>query len=290
MDRTPTIPRDPETWDLVIRSRVGWAELHLGDLWRYRDLIVLFVQRDFTAQFKQTILGPLWFVLQPLLTTLMFSVVFGNIAGLSTDGMPKILFYLSGNIVWQYFSQCLVNTSNSFRLNAGIFGKIYFPRLSVPVSTVISQLIRFALQFLFFAAIWLYYRQRGTEIHCTAAALLLPALVILMAALGLGGGIICSALTTKYRDLQFLLQFGVQLAMYATPVIYPLSTIRGGAARWFILANPMTPIIETFRYGFLGQGTFSWLHLGYSALVTVAALVVGTMLFSRVERDFMDTV
>lgn len=281
----------PEVWDLVLRPKRGWFDLHLKDLWCYRDLVLLFVRRDFVAQFKQTILGPMWFVLQPLLTTIMFTIVFGNIAKLSTDGLPKLLFYLSGNILWQYFAECLTQTSDTFRSNAGIFGKVYFPRLAVPLSIVISQLLKLGLQFGFFLCFWLYYALfTGVDIHLTAAALLFPVLVLIMAMMGLGAGIIASSLTTKYRDLRFLLTFGVQLLMYTTTVIYPLASIRGGYSRYFILANPMTPIIETFRYGFLGTGSFSWQYLGYSASFSVITLLLGVLVFTKVESTFMDTV
>ena len=277
-------------WDLIIEPRQPWFDLHLQDLWRYRDLIALFVRRDFVALFKQTVLGPVWFVLQPLLTTLMFTIVFGNIAKLSTDGLPKILFYMSGSILWQYFAACLSSTSNTFRGNAHIFGKVYFPRLAVPVSVVISQMLKLALQLLFFLGFLAYYKMTGSVVNLTRAVWLLPGLVLIMAALGLGVGLILSALTTKYRDLQFLLQFGVQLLMYTTTVIYPLSAIQGGHSRLFILANPMTPIIEAFRYAFLGTGSFSWLHLSYSAGAAASLLFIGILMFTKIERTFMDTV
>lgn len=290
MALAPLAPED-DTWDLIIEPREGWFHLHLEDLWRYRDLVTLFVRRDFVAQFKQTILGPAWFVLQPLLTTLMFTVIFGNIAKLSTDGLPKILFYMSGNILWQYFSTCLTSTSNTFTGNAHLFGKVYFPRLVVPVSVVASQLLKLGIQFLFFAGFWVYYAAvLGADIRLTWAAALLPLLILLMATLALGLGIIFSSMTTKYRDLQHLLVFGVQLAMYTTPVIFPVDAIRGGLSRYVILANPMTPVIEAFRYGFLGTGAFSWAHLAYSAGFTVAVLLIGIVIFNRIERTFMDTV
>ena len=293
-DRRPrpsSPPASAETWDLTIEPREGWFDLHLQDLWRYRDLVVLFVRRDFVAQFKQTILGPAWFVLQPLLTTIMFTVVFGNIAKLSTDGLPKILFYMSGNILWLYFSTCLLSTCNTFAGNAHLFGKVYFPRLAVPVAVVISQMLRLALQFVFFLGFWVFYRLfTHAQICLTPHAALLPLLVLIMAALGLGCGIVISAATTKYRDLQYLVQFGVQLAMYTTTAIFPLAAIKGGNARYFILANPMTPIIESFRYGFLGTGVFDWGHLLYSALVAALLLVAGIVVFNHVERTFMDTV
>ncbi len=276
-------------WDLVIRPRSRLFELHLADLWRYRDLVWMFVRRDFVAQFKQTILGPAWFVIQPLFTTLIYVVVFGNIANLSTDGLPKLLFYLSGNVVWMYFANTLTATSNTFISNAHLFGKVYFPRLAVPLSVTISHLFKFGLQFVFFMFFWAYYAYGGSEINLTWAAWLCPLVVLVMAGQALGLGIIFSAMTTKYRDLRFLLDFGVRLAMYAAPVIYPLSTIPE-KWRWFLLINPMTPLIETFRYGFLGAGSFSIWQLGYSAGFAVSSLAVGVLLFNRIERTFMDTV
>ncbi len=279
-----------EDWDLVIRPRGRWLDLHLDDLWRYRDLVMLFVRRDFVAQFKQTILGPAWFVIQPLLTTVVFTVVFGNIANLSTDRLPKVLFYLSGNVVWMYFSGVLNATSNTFVGNAHLFGKVYFPRLAVPLSITISNLLKFGLQVLFFFGFWVYFVATGHDIRFTSAALLFPLLVLIMAGQALGLGIIFSSMTTKYRDLRFLLDFGVRLAMYGTPVIFPLSSITGGRLRLVLLANPMTPIIEAFRLGFLGQGTLHWGWLGYSAGFALVSLLMGVMIFNRVERTFMDTV
>ena len=280
---------DEQPWDFELKPTTGLLDLHLGELWRYRDLIYLFVRRDFVARFKQTILGPAWFVIQPLLTTLMFTVIFGNIARLSTDGLPKTLFYLSGNILWLYFSECLTQCSNTFTANAGIFGKVYFPRLVVPVSIVISQVLTFALQFIFFLCFLGYFAFSGVAIQPNSTLLLMPVLVLLMAAQSLGLGIIFSSLTTKYRDVRFLLEFGVRLAMYATPVIYPLSSIPE-KYRLLIMANPVTPIIETFRYGFLGAGSFSWPALAYSAGCTAVLLFLGVIMFTRIERTFMDTV
>jgi lipopolysaccharide transport system permease protein len=275
--------------EFIIRPHSGLFDLKLGELWRYRDLVALFVQRDFVAQFKQTILGPAWFVIQPLLTTIMFTIVFGNIAKLSTDGLPPMLFYMSGNILWQYFANCLTETSNTFITNANIFGKVYFPRLAVPVSITISQMLRFILQFGLFLAFFIYFVSTGSKVKMTQIALLLPVLLLLMVGMSLGLGIIFSSMTTKYRDLRFLLQFGVQLLMYGTPVIYPLSSIEG-KWKFLILANPMSPIIETFRAGFLGTGSFSWTYLGYSVGFTVVILFLGIILFTHIERTFMDTV
>ena len=282
------LPPD-QRWQLVIRPRGRWFDLHLADLWRYRDLVAMLVRRDFISQFKQTILGPAWFVLQPLLTTLVFMVVFGRIANLSTEGLPRMLFYLGGSVVWMYFSNVLTATANTFIGNAHLFGKVYFPRLAVPLALTLSNLLKFGLQFLFFLCIWAGYAWRGADIHLTRVAGLAPLLVLVMAAQSLGLGILFSSLTTKYRDLRFLLEFGVRLLMYAAPVAYPLSAL-SGRLRWLLLLNPMTPVIEAFRVGFLGQGTFSWSLLGYSAGFAALVLVLGVAIFNRVEKTFMDTV
>ena len=277
-------------WDLIIRPKARWLDLHLADLWRYRDLTAMFVWRDFVAQYKQTILGPLWHILQPLFTTLIFTVVFGKMAKLPTDSIPPLLFYLAGVTCWSYFADCVTRTSATFVSNAAIFGKVYFPRLSVPVSVVISGVIKFAIQFALFLAFLIFYRAQGAPVQPTAAIVLTPLLLLLMAGLSLGVGIIVSALTTRYRDLQQLVAFGIQLMMFATPVVYPLSMIGGGSFRWLILANPMTPIIEAFRYAYLGSGTFSFGDLIYSAGFAAVVLFVGIVLFNHVERTFMDTV
>ena len=280
----------PQEWDLVIRPKTGWFDLHLGDLWRYRDLTAMFVWRDYVAQYKQTILGPLWHIIQPLFTTLIFTVIFGKMAKLPTDDLPPLLFYLGGITCWSYFSDCVTRTSVTFINNAAIFGKVYFPRLSVPLSLVISGMIKFAIQFALFLAFLVFYWMQGEPVHPNAAIALTPLLLLLMAGLSLGTGIIVSALTTRYRDFQHLVTFGVQLMMFATPVVYPLSMIGGGSFRWLILANPMTPIVETFRYAYLGSGTFDAVYLCYSAGFTAVVLLVGIVLFNHVERTFMDTV
>jgi homopolymeric O-antigen transport system permease protein len=277
-------------WDLIIRPKTGWLDLHLGDLWRYRDLTAMFVWRDFVAQYKQTILGPLWHIFQPLLTTLIFTVVFGKMAKLPTDGIPPLLFYLAGVTCWSYFADCVARTSVTFIGNAALFGKVYFPRLSVPLSHVISSMTKFAIQLALFVAFLIFYCMQGAPVHPTAAIALTPLLVVLMAGLSLGTGIVVSSLTTRYRDLQQVVAFGVQLMMYATPVVYPLSMIGGGTFRWLILANPMTPIIEAFRYAYLGSGTFSVADLFYSGGFTAVVLFLGIVLFNHVERTFMDTV
>lgn len=280
---------EQENWSLVIRPQRAWWDLRLGDLWRYRDLVILLVWRDFVAYYKQTILGPLWYLIQPILTTLVFTIIFGNIAQLSTDGLPPFLFYLAGNTVWAYFAACLTSTSDTFRGNAGLFGKVYFPRLAIPVSIVISQIISFGIRMLVFLGFFAYFLASGSEINPSWLILLLPVLLFIMAGLGLGLGIIVSSLTTKYRDLQQLVGFGVQLLMYGTPVIYPLSSIQENW-RWVILANPMTPVVEIFRLAFLGTSALSPIYLLYSIAFVFVVLLIGVLIFNRVETTFMDTV
>jgi len=288
MTQTQTTTEN-DSWDLIITARKKWWDLQLRDVWHYRDLIGMFVKRDFVSRYKQTILGPLWFIIQPLLTSLVFTVIFGNIAQLPTDGLPQMLFYMSGNILWGYFSNCLTSTSNTFVANARLFGKVYFPRLVMPISTVISNLITFAIQFVFFLGFYLYFFLSGADITLTLWALSLPLLILLMAGLGLGFGIIISSLTTKYRDLSYLVSFGVSLWMYATPVIIPVSSIPE-RWRWVVDVNPVTPIIETFRAGFLGAGDASWSRLGYSAGFMLVVMFIGVVIFNRVEKTFIDTV
>lgn len=278
-----------EQWTEIIEPQSSLFDLRLKEVWRYRDLLTLMVKRDFVATYKQTILGPVWFFLQPILTTLMFVLVFGRIAGLSTDNLPMILFYLAGITLWNYFAECLNRTGTVFKDNAQVFGKVYFPRLVMPLAIVVSNLVKLGIQFLLFLIVWAYYLAKGANVHPNSMVLLLPFLILVMGGLGLGFGMIISALTTKYRDLVFLMTFGVQLLMYATPVIYPLSSI-GPKYRWLILANPMSSIVETFRYAFLGSGTFSWSHLGYSTAFMLVVLVAGTLIFNKVEKSFMDTV
>jgi len=280
---------DPEKWDLIITPRKKWWDLQLRDVWHYRDLITLFVKRDFVSYYKQTILGPLWFLIQPLLTSIVFTVIFGNIARLPTDGLPQLLFYMSGTVLWSYFASCLNHTATTFIANAHLFGKVYFPRLVTPISIIISNLITFSIQFLFFLAFLLYFYLRGSAVSLTTWALTLPLLILLMAGLGLGFGIIISSMTTKYRDLQHLVSFGVSLWMYGTPVIYPVSSIPE-KWRWVAAINPVTPIIETFRAGFLGAGDASWGRLAYSAGFMLVVLLVGILIFNRVEKTFIDTV
>jgi len=276
----------------TIEAKSSLFDLKLNEVWAYRDLLWLLVRRDFVSFYKQTILGPLWFFIQPLFTTIIFTFIFGNLAGISTDGLPKPLFYMAGITAWNYFSDCLTKTSTVFRDNAGIFGKVYFPRLIMPLSIVVSNLVRFGVQMLLFLILMLYYYLTKASFEVTWAIGLFPLVVLMMALLGLGTGMIISAMTTKYRDLTFLVTFGVQLLMYATTVIYPLSEAltKYPEYAWVIEYNPMTPILETFRYGFLGEGSFSWGGFGYAAVVTVALLLFGVVIFNKVERNFVDTV
>jgi len=276
-------------WTEIIEPRSGVFRLGLKEVWRYRDLLLLLVRRDFVATYKQTVLGPIWFFLQPILTTIMFTIVFSNIANIPTDGLPPLLFYMAGTTLWNYFSECLNKTATVFRDNAAVFGKVYFPRLVMPLSIVVSNLIKLGIQFLLFLGFWIYFMITTDQVHPNIYMALLPILVLLMGGLGLGAGMLISALTTKYRDLVFLLTFGIQLLMYATPVIYSLGTITS-QYKWLIVANPMSPIIETFRYGFMGKGSFSWAYLTYSAVATTVLLLLGTVVFNRVEKSFMDTV
>ena len=274
----------------VIKSKRGLLEIDLKELWKYRDLILLFVKRNFTSRYKQTILGPAWAVIQPLLTTVVFTVVFGGIAGLPTDGIPPFVFYMCGNILWQYFSGSLTSTSSTFIANSGIFGKVYFPRLVLPISTVLTNLISFAIQLAFFLIFWIVYWIQGASINPNLMLLMVPVLLLQSAMLALGVGIIISALTTKYRDLAMLVSFGVSLWMYATPVAYAASDLIPAKWMWLYQLNPMTPILETFRYAFFGSGSFNGLYYGISWAVTIVILFIGVLLFNKVEKTFMDTV
>lgn len=278
-----------ENWKTIIKPKTGWFDINLKELIQYKDLIVMFVKRDFKTMYKQTILGPLWIIINPLMTTLMYTIVFGNIANIPTDGMPQIVFYMLGTTVWTYFSSCLTKTSSTFTANAGIFGKVYFPRLVTPISTVISGLINFGVQFLMFLGFMAYFMIKGSPIEPNLWILITPLLLIQLAALALGFGIIISSMTTKYRDLAVLVGFGVQLWMYATPVVYPASQI-GGKLKTLMMLNPVSPIVESFRYAFLGSGSIPWSYLGISVVTTLVVLFAGVVLFSRVEKTFMDTV
>lgn len=278
-----------DEWSEVISPRKKWFEFRFGEIWRYKFLIFLFVRRDFVAIYKQTILGPLWHIIQPLLTTITFTIVFGRIAGMSTDGQPQFIFYMAGVTIWNYFAECINKTSTTFIDNANVFGKVYFPRLAVPLAVVISGLLAFTVQFILFLIFYLYFYFSGSSLQPNVYILLIPYLLLLMAVLGLGLGIIISALTTKYRDLRFLVTFGVQLLMYASAVIYPLSSVKG-IGRTILSFNPLVPIIETFRFAFFGTGVLSWQMLLYSTGITIITFITGVSLFHRVEKTFMDTV
>lgn len=279
-----------ENWDLVIEPRTSLFDLKLKEVWKYRDLLVLFVRRDFVAAYKQTILGPVWHFIQPVFTTLIFTLVFGKIAGIPTDGIQPLLFYMSGITIWNYFSSCLSSTSNTFLSNAGIFGKVYFPRLISPLSTVVSNLVKFGIQFLLLLGFMVYFGITGGKFHFGFSWLLIPVLVLMMALMGLGLGIIISSMTTKYRDLNVLLGFGVQLLMYATPVAYPMSFLKSKSYAAWIQWNPLSPIVEVFRYALFGQGTVDIFHLMYSIAFILVVLFAGLLMFNKVEKTFMDTV
>jgi lipopolysaccharide transport system permease protein len=292
MDTTKNKTSNQDNWTTVIQPREKLLQINLREIWDYRDLCSLFVKRNITTQYKQTVLGPLWYIIQPMITVVMYMVVFGGIAQISTDGLPQPLFYLGGICMWQYFNDCLTKTSSTFTANAAIFGKVYFPRLIMPISTVVSNLLRFAIQFGLFMAVYAIYQIWiiPGEIHTNWYALLLPVLVLMLAGLALGFGILFSSMTTKYRDMQLLLDFFVRLWMYATPVIYPLSTITNEKLRLIMSLNPLTGIVEAFKYGFLGQGQFSWAMLAYSFGFMVVLLTIGIVIFNRVQKTFMDTV
>ena len=277
---------------LKIKPKGSSFSLNLKELWQYRDLLEMYIKRDIVTFYKQTILGPIWFFIQPIFTTIMFMFVFGGLAGIPTDGIPQALFYLSGITLWNYFSEALSKTSDTFLANQAIFGKVYFPRIIAPLSITISGLIKMFIQLAVFALVYIYYVAKGASVTPNLYALLFPVLILILAMLALGFGIIISSMTTKYRDLKFLITFAIQLWMYATPVIYPLSVMQGNYKKymWLIQANPLTSVLETFKYGFLGQGTFSWLSLGYSALISFIVLLAGVVIFNKVERNFMDVI
>ena len=278
-----------ENWSDIIQSKSGWFEFHLDQIWKYRDLLVLFVRRDFYAGYKQTLFGPFWFVIQPVFATFAYTIIFGKVAKIPTDSIPPTVFYMTGITAWNYFSDCLTRTSSTFTSNAGIFGKVYFPRMIVPLSNVVSSLIRFVIQFLLLLSFIAFYYFKGANVHPNVWMLLTPLLLLVMAGMGLGFGIVISSLTTKYRDLQNFMGFGVQLLMYATPVVYPLSMVPE-EFKFVSLINPMTGIIETFKYAFLGGGELNFMLLGYSFVFTIVLLFIGLMLFNRIEKSFMDTV
>lgn len=281
-----------KNWDLIIQNKSSLFRLDLHEVWRYRDLLRMYVKRDIITFYKQTILGPMWFFIQPIMTTIMFMFVFGGIAGISTDGVPQAVFYLAGLVCWNYFADCLTKCSDTFNANQQIFGKVYFPRLIVPFSIVISNMVKMGIQLVLFLVVYAYYFiVLGTfEINWTIV--LFPVLLLMLASLGLGFGLVISSLTTKYRDLRFLITFGVQLWMYATPVIYPLSVMKQNYPDkiWVIVANPLTAIIETFKYGFTGVGVFEWNYLLYSFVMSIAILLLGIIVFNRVQKNFMDVI
>lgn len=279
-----------EHWDLIIKPKSNLFDINLKEVWQYRDLLWMFIKRDFAAQYKQTLLGPLWHFIQPLFTTLVFVVVFSNIAAISTDGLPPLLFYLSGITIWNYFSSCLISTSNTFVSNAYIFGKVYFPRLVMPISVVLSNMVKFGIQFLLLMIVMGWYAIQGRIVDISFVAFFIPVLLLMMAGMGLGLGIIISSLTTKYRDFTVLVTFGVQLLMYATPVVYPMSVVQNAQLKFWLSINPLTPMVEAFRYALLGVGTFDSMQLLYTGIFIVVILVFGLLLFGKVEKTFMDTV
>lgn len=284
-----TSDSQPASWSKVITPHRGWWDLRLKQLWNYRDLILVFVHRNFTATYKQTILGPLWFFIQPIMTTVVFTLIFNKIAKISTDEVPPFLFYMSGIVTWNYFSECLTKTSATFTQNAGLFGKVYFPRLTVPLSVVVTNLMSFGIQFSFFILFLFYFWWNGAPVEPNWRIITLPFLLIEMAAIGLGVGCIVSALTTRYRDLQMLVGFGVQLWMYASCVAIPLSSIPE-KYRWIFALNPMVSVVESFRLAFLGQGLVDRYLLGISFAASIIILGIGLIFFHHVEKSFTDTV
>jgi len=280
--------RESNNWSHIIQPKKSWFEINLKEIWDYRDLIFIFVKRDLVSINKQTILGPLWFFLAPLFTVFIYTFVFNDIAKISTDGIPAPLFYLAGTTLWNYFQSCFMGTTSTFTANVSLFGKVYFPRLVSPISTIFSNLLKFLIQLGLFLCLWGYYYSQG-EVHPNWTIILVPLLVLLLAGISLGLGIIISSLTTKYRDLSYFISFGITLLMYVTPIIYPLSSIPA-KFKFFIEYNPIAPVIEAFRYGFMGKGYFSLFDLGYSFIVMIVLLLIGIVLFNRTEKTFMDTV
>ena len=276
-------------WDMIIQPKNGWFDINFKELWQYRDLVFMFVKRDFVTQYKQTVLGPLWYIIQPLFTTLVFTIIFGKVAKISTDALPPFLFYMAGNVMWGYFATSLTSTSNTFNANAAIFGKVYFPRLTVPLAIVVVNFLQFIIQLALFLGFYLFFYFKGTPLHLTGWILVLPLLMVQMALLSFGLGILLSSMTTKYKDLRFAMAFMVQLWMYATPVVYPLSQIPEWLLPWYVL-NPMVAVVESFRYMFFGTSAIQWNQIGISWLLTVIILFVGVVVFSRIEKTFMDTV
>lgn len=278
-----------QKWTRVIKPKTSLLDIDLKNVWRYRDLIYMYVKRDIVVQYKQTILGPVWYFVQPIMTTIIFMFVFGGIAQISTDGMPQPLFYMAGLLLWNYFSSCFTASSDIFGSNSAVFGKVYFPRLVVPISAIISNLLKMLIQLVLFIIIYVYFVIKGAPVYINWALLLFPVLVVMTALHGMSWGLVISSLTTKYRDLKFLISFGVQLLMYATPIIYPLSA-SPEKYRWVLELNPLTPILETFKYSCMGCGALSWSGLLYSFIFMSVSLFLGIVIFSRQEKTFMDTV
>ncbi len=278
-----------DKWDIHIKPKIGWFEINIKELFHYKDLIWLFVKRDFVTFYKQTILGPLWYVIQPLINTIVFTIIFGNLAKISTDGVPPFIFYMSGTVAWSYFASCITLTSNTFGQNAAIFGKVYFPRITVPIANVIISLLQFFIQFAIFILFLIYFTLKGGLIHPNIYILLLPLIILQMAVLGLGFGILISSLTTKYKDLNFVMTFFVQLWMYATPIVYPLSIVPE-KYRLLVILNPMASIVETFRGAFLGVSSIELSHILISVSFTLLIFFLGLLMFNRVEKSFMDTI
>ena len=280
---------DNQNWDFLIKPKTGWFDINLGELYRYRDLVYLFVKRDFVTFYKQTILGPIWYIIQPLVNTVVFTIIFGKLANISTDGTPQFLFYMAGTIVWGYFATCLQTTSDTFVKNAQIFGKVYFPRLAVPIANVIFSLLQFGIQFVIFLGFLLYFMWQGAEVSPNALIFTMPLILLQMAVMGLGFGILISSLTAKYRDLTFVMTFAIQIWMYATPIVYPLSIV---PEKYRILAvlNPMTSVVESFRAAFLGTSSIELVHIVISVTITLLVFIAGVIMFSRIEKTFMDTV
>lgn len=289
MSKQATNKLEKENWSIEIKPKKKWLDVDLKGIWRYRDLYYMYVKRDIITVYKQTILGPLWFLIQPILTTIMYMFVFGGLAGISTDGIPQPLFYMSGILLWNYFNSAFMVSSNVFTANASVFGKVYFPRLVVPLAGITSNLIKFGIQLILFIAIYLYYYIQGVNLTINWTIVLFPVLILMIALHAMSWGLIISALTTKYRDLTQLVTFGIQLFMYVTPVIYPLSAAPE-KYRMLISLNPLTPIFETFKYSCMGSGSLDWIGLGYSFIVLLITLFLSIIIFNRVERNFMDTV
>ena len=278
-----------DKWDIHIKPKIGWFEINIKELFHYKDLIWLFVKRDFVTFYKQTILGPLWYIIQPLINTIVFTIIFGNLAKISTDGVPPFIFYMSGTVAWSYFASCITLTSNTFGQNAAIFGKVYFPRITVPIANVIISLLQFFIQFAIFILFLIYFTIQGSSINPNMYILLLPLIILQMAVLGLGLGILISSLTTKYKDLTFVMSFFVQLWMYATPIVYPLSIVPE-KYRLLVILNPMASIVETFRGAFLGVSSIELSHIIISVSFTLLIFFLGLLMFNRVEKSFMDTI